>query len=533
MPTAAPQSVAAFPQRIDECLDELKRSPDDFELLRQLAQLCLERGDFVEANKTYERMVRAHPANAEAHRLFACSLARVGYLEEAVNEFHNALRIESEDPDTHYNLAIVRAQQGRYDAAIDSFQKALRLQPDHADAHARLASVFCKIGRRVDAIALLRNALQIHPNRVETMIDLASILSELARQDEAVLLLQRALRLHPVSSSIYHALASTMIRGRRWSEAESVLQQALRLDPHDVTSHLQLAVLYKRSDRMQEALSSMEIARTFYRLKPAKWEPEFGREVAELGTLLDSRDSHGQVTPEALRPTSKPLTILIGCYGDFPSYSIRALSSIASGKDVRRYCDVVIGLNQCCGQTITAARGMVEAGLADAVIECRSNLNKDPMMRNLIALSKTTYVMWLDDDSHFVDMIWPEAMSRFIEREHPFDAAGQTARWGPRRDLDPKYMNFMRARPWWRTDSHQPQDLREWVPFVVGGLFLARTAFLREHNFPDQGMTKAMDDVALGELMHQVGGRMVGLPPDVLHMMRISDGHRRGENFVL
>jgi hypothetical protein len=284
---------------------------------------------------------------------------------------------------------------------------------------------------------------------------------------------------------------------------------------------------------MTEALASLELAYAIYRLKPDKWQPEFGREVAELGLLLESRDARGQVQPAALVPTSKPLTVMVGCYGDFPDYSIRALNSIAFGKDLRRYCDVVIGLNECCEQTVSAARSLVEAGLVDAVIECRSNLNKDPMMRQLIALSKTTYVMWLDDDSHFVDMIWPEAISRFIEREHPFDAAGQNARWGPRRDLDPQYIDFIHARPWWRTDAYQPPDLREWVPFVVGGLFLARTAFLRKYNFPDEGMVKAMDDVALGELMHQVGGRMVGLPGDILHMMRISDGQRRGENYLL
>lgn len=533
MPALAQRSTAAVPRRIAECLDALKLSPSDFDLLRRLAELYVESGQFGEANKTYEMLVRAHPSDPESHRLFAHSLWRTGHLEDAVNEFHNALLMDPEDAQTHYHLGLALSQQGRHERAIDSFREAIRLQPDHAEAHEKLAAVFRNAGRRVDAIGLLRHILQLHPDRVEAMTDLAAMLCELARVDEAILFLQRAARLHPESSSIYHALGGAMITGQRWADAESVLQQALRLDPHDVAAHLQLAVLYKRSDRMNEALASLELARAIYRLKPGKWQPEYGREVAELGMLLDSRDARGQFQTAALAPTSKPLTVMVGCYGEFPNYSIRALNSIAAGKDLRRYCDVVIGLNECCAQTVSAARGMVEAGLADAVVECRSNLNKDPMMRQLIALSRTTYVMWLDDDSHFVDTIWPEAISRFIEREHPFDAAGQNARWGPRRDLDPQYMDFIRARPWWRTNAYQPHDLREWAPFVVGGLFLARTAFLRTHNFPDEGMIKAMDDVALGELIHQVGGRIVGLPPDVLHMMRISDGHRRGENFLL
>lgn len=94
-------------------------------------------------------------------------------------------------------------------------------------------------------------------------------------------------------------------------------------------------------------------------------------------------------------------------------------------------------------------------------------------------------------------------------------------------------MEFIRERPWWNGNAHLPADLQEWCPFVVGGMFIARTDFLRTHDFPDRGMAKAMDDVALGELILQQGGLQLGLPQDVLDLIRISDGDRRGENFDL
>ena len=68
---------------------------------------------------------------------------------------------------------------------------------------------------------------------------------------------------------------------------------------------------------------------------------------------------------------------------------------------------------------------------------------------------------------------------------------------------------------------------------MPGGLFLARTAFLRRHDFPDRGMTKALDDVLLGELVQQVGGRVAYLPAELQSVARVSDGHRRGEGFLL
>ena len=64
------------------------------------------------------------------------------------------------------------------------------------------------------------------------------------------------------------------------------------------------------------------------------------------------------------------------------------------------------------------------------------------------------------------------------------------------------------------------------------GFFLARTEFLRKHGFPDRGMIKAMDDVALGEMIQQVGGRLVPFTSDLLKIAK-TDGKRRGEGMTL
>lgn len=100
-------------------------------------------------------------------------------------------------------------------------------------------------------------------------------------------------------------------------------------------------------------------------------------------------------------------------------------------------------------------------------------------------------MLWLDDDSHFTDPNWSQELNRFIRGEHPFDVAGQRARWGPRRFQDPSYMTYIGERPWWKSNGHLPADLWEWCPFAVGGLFVARTNYLRIHDYPDRGMTKA------------------------------------------
>ena len=93
-----------------------------------------------------------------------------------------------------------------------------------------------------------------------------------------------------------------------------------------------------------------------------------------------------------------------------------------------------------------------------------------------------------------------------------------------------EYKGFLKQRPWWRSEEAYPNDdwrKRSW--FATGGLWLARTAFLRQHNFPDRGMVKKMDDLLLGDLTAQQGGRLFDFGHhEIMKFVRISDGNRRG-----
>jgi hypothetical protein len=220
---------------------------------------------------------------------------------------------------------------------------------------------------------------------------------------------------------------------------------------------------------------------------------------------------------------------LLGCYGNYPQYSLRAIDSIVSGHDLHRYANVLVGLNECGQQTVQRVRELKDKRLIDGVVDCTWNMNKDPMLRVLLELVRTPYVMWLDDDSHFVNRDWPSRFAQMTVGQHPFDVAGPLRFWGPNREAYPDYLKVASSRPWWQGDAHYPWHRRKSVPFALGGCFIARTEFLRTHNFPDRGMIKHLDDVLLGELILQVGGKLVGFSDELSEAVKVNDGERRGE----
>jgi tetratricopeptide (TPR) repeat protein len=560
-------------------LDLLDRPGHSF-VLFNLGMTLADAGDHAAAAEALAAAVAAGVAGEshlrKAHALLAASLGELGRLDDALAACRRGLAAHPDDTELNFRAGLASHRVGRLDEAADFYRRAMTPPADRAFASVdrglgsykalyNLAAVFLDQGRPADATAAYREVVRLAPDW------------EPGRRE-----LHRRLRDRVDQVVASENLAGGNCTAEPAEDAVRRLERAVDADPRDAVTHADLAVALRRAGRDDEAVAAYDVALMLYRARPAGWRVAHPREAAELALLLEARCDgrgprnpghgggrwpgwHGQtsclpvsplpdVSARAVEdtgkhevcpchpisvgggPTGSPaprFTVLVGCYGGFPDYSVRCLDAVAAGRELARHCDVLVGLNACGRATVARARALADAGVVQGMVESRANRNKDPMMRLLVEMAAAPYVLWLDDDSHFVSPDWPARVAAFLAAEHPFDVAGVAARWGPRRLDDPAYAAFAAARPWWRTAAGYPPTLREWVPFVPGGLFLARAAFLREHDFPDRGMTKALDDVALGELVQQVGGRLAYLPPDLQAVARVSDGRRRGENFLL
>jgi len=215
------------------------------------------------------------------------------------------------------------------------------------------------------------------------------------------------------------------------------------------------------------------------------------------------------------------ISVLIGCYGPWPQYSLRAVESVLAHCARRDAFDLYVGCNESSSDIVTALRGYVDQDRIEALVESRRNMNKDPMMRVLLEMCETEYALWMDDDSQVLPG-WDEHIIRFIDANRPFDVGGHIYFI----HRTPELTAFVRARPWYRGEEFE----RDPIWFATGGLFLARVEWLKKHQFPDRAMVKKQDDVLLGELICQQGGIVRDFAKDrgVMDRIKINDGKRRG-----
>ena len=63
------------------------------------------------------------------------------------------------------------------------------------------------------------------------------------------------------------------------------------------------------------------------------------------------------------------LTALVGCYGGWPEYSIRAVESLLSHCVARERLDVFVGCNECSPEILAVFRKYLDGGRIEGLVE--------------------------------------------------------------------------------------------------------------------------------------------------------------------
>ncbi|MBC8107856.1 MAG: glycosyltransferase, partial [Anaerolineae bacterium] len=326
-------------------------------------------------------------------------------------------------------------------------------------------------------------------------------------------------RIRPEQHAAWNNLGTTLGELHRIENAIDAFRRAVELKPDYATGWRNLARMSQRGGRVDESIAASQRQLALQPNDPhAIWNIELCRR--ELAA------ERGPVPVHADRPPMW-FSISVTCYGDFPGYSVRCVDSIANTPGLLDRCDVHVGCNTVVPRTLAPLRAHFDGGRLTTLVESNRNLNKSPIVRTNLGITRTPYVLVVDDDSHMLPG-WLDAMDRFIERNHPFDVAGSIFEI----DRDAEFQKMVEPKPWWRGIDAGHPAYRTKVFLATGGMYLARAAFLRQYNYPDRSMIIWREDAMLSDLTNQVGGKLLRFPKYVMDTVRINDGRRRGEDIM-
>lgn len=127
----------------------------------QAAVKSLRKGEYAEAVKAMDGLIKREPKVAEHYR-FRAELLRVwGKLDRAKRDYAKMAEIEPKSAVAYNGLAEVDLQAGNYDAALDAGKRAVKLAPDEWVALYNLGMIEDRLERSADAVDHLNKALAL------------------------------------------------------------------------------------------------------------------------------------------------------------------------------------------------------------------------------------------------------------------------------------------------------------------------------------------------------------------------------------
>jgi tetratricopeptide (TPR) repeat protein len=276
----------AFPAAIAIYRDTLSRSPRDWVLRENFAELLQASGDLSSAEEQWRKVVELMPHYAEARYHLANLLDSLGKSAEAIAVFRGALARRPDLPEARNGLALALANQGRFDEAVREYEKALRQKPGFSEARVNLGQMLAQRGRTEEARQQYLEALRLNSNSAAAHLNLGKLLAQEGKIDDAISHYQAALRLNPENAVAHFNLGNAMSAkqpdlalehyaaavqsspgfaearynlglefAKRGKNGEALVQfmEVVRLSPNFAEAHFNLGVALAKAGRFEEA----------------------------------------------------------------------------------------------------------------------------------------------------------------------------------------------------------------------------------------------------------------------------------------
>jgi tetratricopeptide (TPR) repeat protein len=126
-------------------------SRQEVETSVRLGNAYLSEGNYVAAQKEFDRAISVAPDHAEALYGLGVVYSKQGNRGKAISSFENAIRLDPKLTAAYSNLGLMYLSGGRVDKATEICSKILKTDPDFAHGYFCLGLAYLTQNRYVDA----------------------------------------------------------------------------------------------------------------------------------------------------------------------------------------------------------------------------------------------------------------------------------------------------------------------------------------------------------------------------------------------
>ena len=230
---------------------------DAKERLARATQL-VGRGDYGQAEKVLDAVLRGGRETADARHLLGIVFEQTGRHEQAVEMIASAIRREPGIAAFHTNYGMALHSCGRFGDAVAAYERSLELEPDRAVPWNNLGVSHRKLGDVDRSEACFERALALDPEYAEAMVNLGDSRRQRGRFRDALADYDQALALRPGDRGALVGRAECLELLHRLDEARGAAEEVLAARPDDVAAGYLVALIDHRERRDEAAQARLE-----------------------------------------------------------------------------------------------------------------------------------------------------------------------------------------------------------------------------------------------------------------------------------
>jgi tetratricopeptide (TPR) repeat protein len=230
--------------------------PFDIGQALEEARALHRRGALREAERLYERVLKAAPGHFDALNLLGAVKAQQGRLGEAQRLFAAATKAGPDLPQGWANLGQALHGLKRPAEALECLDRARALAPDDINILCQRAAVLLTLDRPNDVLADMQSVLSRAPQQFDAWMNYGTAQAALQRPEEALAAFDRALALAPGHPIIQYNRGVALLQLGRYAQAIAANDAALAAIPQHVNAWLNRGRALAQLNRHDEAIAS-------------------------------------------------------------------------------------------------------------------------------------------------------------------------------------------------------------------------------------------------------------------------------------
>ena len=213
------------PKRAEKVLlNVLSASPKNAQVLRTLAQIRLNLGDWIGAQQIADK------------------IKQLGDKNDTVAQIQSAILVGKKD----------------YDQSISLLKKTYQATPDNIQPVVALVRTYLIAGKPDEAGNFLDAVINASPKNINARILRGQVYVSLGQFDKAINSYEQAINIAPDNVAAHYNLAATYIRTKQFDKADRALDDGLKIVPDNFLLRLTRAGILEQQGKIDEAISLYE-----------------------------------------------------------------------------------------------------------------------------------------------------------------------------------------------------------------------------------------------------------------------------------